>query len=72
MLASQTGLTINQISNWFINARRRILQPMLETVRQQQQMTGGMPTEAGGFGIMVEKDTDEGGIHHLDEDELGQ
>ncbi|KAI8881486.1 hypothetical protein K501DRAFT_334659 [Backusella circina FSU 941] len=29
-LAEETGLMINQISNWFINARRRILQPMLK------------------------------------------
>jgi hypothetical protein len=32
-LAMQTGLSMNQICNWFINARRRILQPMLESVR---------------------------------------
>jgi len=40
VLGQQTGLTMNQISNWFINARRRILQPMLETVRQNQAVQG--------------------------------
>ena len=29
ILSVQTGLSLNQISNWFINARRRILQPMV-------------------------------------------
>jgi hypothetical protein len=36
-LASKTGLSLNQISNWFINARRRILQPMLEQQQEQEQ-----------------------------------
>jgi hypothetical protein len=36
-LAIETNLNLNQISNWFINARRRILQPMLEQEEEQSK-----------------------------------
>ncbi|KAG1497699.1 hypothetical protein G6F47_005357 [Rhizopus delemar] len=38
-LASETNLNLNQISNWFINARRRILQPMLEEEKRSKEQT---------------------------------
>ncbi|XP_057731721.1 BEL1-like homeodomain protein 11 [Arachis stenosperma] len=36
MLASQTGLTKNQVSNWFINARVRLWKPMIEEMYEQE------------------------------------
>jgi hypothetical protein len=42
-LAAETNLNLNQISNWFINSRRRILQPMLE--EEERKRNGLFPQE---------------------------
>ncbi|XP_074592191.1 BEL1-like homeodomain protein 9 [Curcuma longa] len=53
-LAKQTGLTRNQVSNWFINARVRLWKPMVEEVhalemREKSKMSGngdhGQPSQ---------------------------
>ncbi|KAA8528606.1 hypothetical protein F0562_035961 [Nyssa sinensis] len=37
LLSRQTGLTKNQISNWFINARVRLWKPMVEEMYQEEE-----------------------------------
>ncbi|OIW15600.1 hypothetical protein TanjilG_08176 [Lupinus angustifolius] len=36
MLARQTGLTRNQVANWFINARVRLWKPMIEDIYKEE------------------------------------
>ncbi|XP_004246395.1 BEL1-like homeodomain protein 9 [Solanum lycopersicum] len=40
MLAKQTGLSRNQVSNWFINARVRLWKPMVEEIHMLETREG--------------------------------
>lgn len=43
LLAKQTGLTRNQVSNWFINARVRLWKPMVEEMYQEESKDVNAP-----------------------------
>ncbi|XP_047310065.1 BEL1-like homeodomain protein 2 [Impatiens glandulifera] len=45
LLARQTGLSRNQVSNWFINARVRLWKPMVEDMYQQEVIEDGEERE---------------------------
>ncbi|XP_062226073.1 BEL1-like homeodomain protein 9 [Phragmites australis] len=53
MLAKQTGLTRNQVSNWFINARVRLWKPMVEEIHnlEMRQMHKHPALDKSQFGM---------------------
>uniref|UniRef100_A0A453HAR7 Homeobox domain-containing protein n=1 Tax=Aegilops tauschii subsp. strangulata TaxID=200361 RepID=A0A453HAR7_AEGTS len=64
LLARQTGLSRNQVSNWFINARVRLWKPMIEEMYQQEtkELEG---SSAGGGGGGPESGNDPSGADDL-------
>ncbi|KAB2051645.1 hypothetical protein ES319_A12G068500v1 [Gossypium barbadense] len=57
LLARQTGLSKNQVSNWFINARVRLWKPMVEDMYQQEIKEEDEDNNEGHNGNSAQKST---------------
>ncbi|XP_020219511.1 BEL1-like homeodomain protein 11 [Cajanus cajan] len=57
MLASQTGLTKNQVSNWFINARVRLWKPMIEEMYKEEFGESSEDSNPAGNNFLTREDT---------------
>ncbi|CAL5059346.1 unnamed protein product [Urochloa decumbens] len=64
VLAARSGLTRNQVSNWFINARVRLWKPMIEEMYQDLKKSSGV---GGGQGPAMEPHTSKRRICELEE-----
>ncbi|CAA0807668.1 TATA box-binding protein-associated factor RNA polymerase I subunit B [Striga hermonthica] len=58
MLARQTGLTRSQVSNWFINARVRLWNPMVEEMYKEEK--GDADMDSNSLGLRDRKNTRNG------------
>ncbi|KAI4322287.1 hypothetical protein L6164_021998 [Bauhinia variegata] len=79
MLATQTGLSRNQVSNWFINARVRVWKPMVEEIHtlETKGLTGtnhnlskGTSATKGPSQPRVDQSLNKFGAHTIPEKQL--
>ncbi|GAB4852081.1 hypothetical protein Ancab_016271 [Ancistrocladus abbreviatus] len=64
ILASQTGLTKNQVSNWFINARVRLWKPMIEEMYKEEFGESSVDSDSLFSSTFAAR---EGAVDHADE-----